>query len=241
MAQQIIFRNGSASSWSTNDPTLASGEIGVDSTNNYFKIGNGSADWNSLAIASTTLPGQTIPFRSLGDGSDGNVTVSSGVTTLSRDMFYANLTINGTGTIFTNGYKVFVKNILDLSAAPANAINFNGAAGGSATGGVAGTPAAATVSASVGTGTQGTAGASGSLITGTASAAPSLGSNGGASGSCGNGGLAPNSYTFTVTADNTASVGAIYTDGVHNYYVTSALGAGATSLSVVDGAAETVK
>jgi hypothetical protein len=41
-----------------------------------------------------------------GDGSDGDVTISSS-TTLSRDMYYDNLTVNSTLT--TNGYRIFVK------------------------------------------------------------------------------------------------------------------------------------
>lgn len=44
-----------------------------------------------------------------GNGGDGNVTITSNVT-LSRDMYYDNLTINLGGFLNTNGYKVFVKN-----------------------------------------------------------------------------------------------------------------------------------
>lgn len=46
-----------------------------------------------------------------GNGMDGNVTISSN-TTLSRDMYYNNLTINSGRTLKTNGYKIFVKGIL---------------------------------------------------------------------------------------------------------------------------------
>lgn len=47
---------------------------------------------------------------SFGDGSDGNITISS-PTTLTRDMYYNNLTVNSTLT--TNGFKIYVKNIID--------------------------------------------------------------------------------------------------------------------------------
>lgn len=47
---------------------------------------------------------------SFGDGSDGDVTIS-GTTTLTRDMFYNNLTVNG--TLVTDGYRVYVKETLD--------------------------------------------------------------------------------------------------------------------------------
>lgn len=43
-------------------------------------------------------------FSVFGDGRDGNVTISSGVTTLTRDMFYNDLTISGTGSLVPNGY-----------------------------------------------------------------------------------------------------------------------------------------
>lgn len=47
-----------------------------------------------------------------GSGVDGDVTVSAGVTTLSRNMHYNNLTVNGTGRIDPNGFEILVKDIL---------------------------------------------------------------------------------------------------------------------------------
>ena len=41
--------------------------------------------------------------RDFGDGSDGSLTISSGTTTLTRDMFYTDLLIDGTGILDTNG------------------------------------------------------------------------------------------------------------------------------------------
>jgi hypothetical protein len=237
MAQKIIFRTGAASSWSTTNPVLSEGEIGVDNTNNNFKIGNGSTAWNSLSTALTASPTQTAPFRSLGDGSDGNVTISSGVTTLVRDMYYNNLTINGTGSIYTNGFRIFVKNILNLSGAPTGAINFNGANGNNASGAVGGAQVAVPSSASVGQGTQGSAGANGIITGGAGSATVSVaGNNGSGSNNSGGGGSALNTYTFTITAGNTASIAAIYTDGVTNYYVNTALLVAATTIQVLGSA-----
>ena len=56
-----------------------------------------------------------------GTGADGNVTISSGTTTLTRDMLYNNLTLSGTGKINTAGFKIFVSGTLDISAAGAQA------------------------------------------------------------------------------------------------------------------------
>lgn len=46
--------------------------------------------------------------KDFGDGSDGDVTIGAGTTTLTRDMYYNNLVI--TGTLVTDGWSVFVKN-----------------------------------------------------------------------------------------------------------------------------------
>ena len=70
-----------------------------------------------------------------GTGADGSVTVSSGTTTLTRDMHYSNLTINGTGTIIANGYRIFVSGTLDISGAQTGAITWGN--GGQPTGTIA--------------------------------------------------------------------------------------------------------
>lgn len=68
-----------------------------------------------------------------GGGTDGNVTVTTPIS-LSRDMFYNDLTISGSGSINPNGYRIFVAGILDLTGAGAGAIerignNASGTAG----------------------------------------------------------------------------------------------------------------
>lgn len=78
------------------------------------------------------------PSLVFGTGSDGNVTIAAGTTTLLRDTHYNNLTINGTGVLKPNGFRVFVKGTLDLSAAPTGAIIGNPVAGNNAAGLVAG-------------------------------------------------------------------------------------------------------
>lgn len=47
-----------------------------------------------------------------GDGSDGSVTISVGTTTLSRDMYYEDLTITSPGVLNPNGYRIFVRGTL---------------------------------------------------------------------------------------------------------------------------------
>ena len=57
MPVQIQMRRGTTAQWSTANPTLASGEVGVDTTLTKFKVGNGSTAWNSLGYASLTFQG----------------------------------------------------------------------------------------------------------------------------------------------------------------------------------------
>jgi hypothetical protein len=70
----------------------------------------------------TAAGGNLTNLMFFGDGSDGNVTISSGTTTLTRDMYYNNLTLSGTGVLNNGGFIIFVAGTLDISAAPAGAI-----------------------------------------------------------------------------------------------------------------------
>ena len=48
-----------------------------------------------------------------GTGLDGNVVIPSGTTvTITSDMHYNNLDVQSGGILFTNGYRVFVKNTM---------------------------------------------------------------------------------------------------------------------------------
>jgi len=67
-----------------------------------------------------------------GDGSDGDVTISSPVT-LTRDMFYNNLTVNSTLT--TDGYKIYVKGTISGSGIITWGVANNGGNSGSGSSG----------------------------------------------------------------------------------------------------------
>ncbi len=85
------------------------------------------------AIPQGRPPTSTEDNTYFGDGIDGVVAISAGTTTLARDMYYATLTMSGTGKLNTNGFRVFVSGTLDISAAPAAAI-YSGSNGGSRNG-----------------------------------------------------------------------------------------------------------
>jgi len=51
MAFQIQLRRGTASAWSTVNPILVEGEVGLESDTNKMKVGDGTTAWNSLSYA----------------------------------------------------------------------------------------------------------------------------------------------------------------------------------------------
>lgn len=182
-----------------------------------------------LIAAVMLLAGQCLGFASDGDaqgsfspplnshpelfcnGADGNVTISSGITTITRDMCYQNLTISGTGVLATSSFRVFVAGTLDISAAPAASIHTTGIPPGGNASGAAGGSASGTVNQArtVGGGSQGGNGGTGNTTTGSVGTAGATfagatggdGSSGGAGGagvSAGAAGLAggtQNSFT----------------------------------------------
>lgn len=113
-----------------------------------------------------------------GDGSDGDDTITGGTTVLTRDVYYQNLTIEASGVLDANGFRVFVAGTLTIESG--GYIHNNGADGASGAAGGAGGAAAS--SGSVLGGSSGGAGgnvSNGTVGTGLANA---IGGNGGAGG-----------------------------------------------------------
>jgi hypothetical protein len=53
---QFQFRRGTASQWTSANPTLASGELGLETDTYQFKIGNGATGWVGLPYVGITGP-----------------------------------------------------------------------------------------------------------------------------------------------------------------------------------------
>lgn len=93
---QIQVRRGTASQWTSANPTLAAGEWGLETDTLKTKIGNGSTAWTSLAyqgagtvtsiIAGTGLSGGTIT-------TSGTIAIDSTVATLTDTQTLTNKTL----------------------------------------------------------------------------------------------------------------------------------------------------
>jgi hypothetical protein len=148
----------------------------------------------------------TLDAQFFGDGSDGNVTISAGTTTLTRDMYYDNLTLSGTGKLVTASFRVFVRGTLDITAAPAAAISADGGSTSSNSAGIGSGNGNAVLGFSSAGSNGPTGGGAGAGSQATAAAGPGaqgLGGNSGASGaggagSSGAGGASRAGVTMTV-------------------------------------------
>jgi hypothetical protein len=85
MADQIQIRRDTASNWTSVNPILAQGELGIETDTLKGKVGNGTSAWNSLGysfmsntgnlVAGTNVTlGGTLSNRLLGSG---NVTINA--------------------------------------------------------------------------------------------------------------------------------------------------------------------
>lgn len=198
-----VIQHQTATEWEygigqlTASTTLArTAVVGSSNSNSAVSFSAGTKD---VFISPAAQMHNALSNVLFGDGSDGDVSISS-TSNLSRDMYYKSLTLTGSAYLQTNGYRIFVSELLDLSAAPTGSIAFDASAGSAASSTTGGGGAAAVAGVSVGgkgAGGAGANGATGAGATGTAGTNQSpanggAGGGGGASGS-GSGGAAGSS------------------------------------------------
>lgn len=75
MALQIQLRRDTSSNWTSVNPILAQGEIGIETNTLKFKIGNGSTAWNSLAYATSDT---ATSATNLANGAAGQIPYQTG-------------------------------------------------------------------------------------------------------------------------------------------------------------------
>ena len=70
MTARLQNRRDTAANWTANNPTLAAGELGLETDTTKYKIGDGTTAWNSLAYAyaagATGATGPTGPIGATG-------------------------------------------------------------------------------------------------------------------------------------------------------------------------------
>jgi hypothetical protein len=81
MTARLQNRRDTAANWTANNPTLAAGEIGLETDTAKYKMGDGTTAWNSLAYAYTAgAAGATGPTGPIGATGPTGVTGITGPT-----------------------------------------------------------------------------------------------------------------------------------------------------------------
>jgi hypothetical protein len=89
----------------------------------------------SVSISSSQVSADAYSFY-FGDGADGDVTINTTGISISKEMYYNNLTVTSTGGLKTSGFRVFVKGTLTINSG--GTIDDDGIAAGSGGATVAG-------------------------------------------------------------------------------------------------------
>jgi len=84
MTSRMQQRRDTAANWTTNNPTLAAGELGLETNTGLIKIGTGSTAWTALAYATTGTVTSVIAGTGLSGGTitnAGTISIDTAVTT----------------------------------------------------------------------------------------------------------------------------------------------------------------
>jgi hypothetical protein len=103
-------RRGTASSWTSTNPTLAAGELGFETDTGKFKIGTGSSTWTGLAYA-TGLNAITYLYNATGGQTTFSGADANGLTlayTVGTEQVFLNgaLQVRGSDYTATNGTSI---------------------------------------------------------------------------------------------------------------------------------------
>jgi hypothetical protein len=122
MAVKLQFRRDTAANWESNNTILSEGELGLDTTNERFKIGNGVDGWNALDNAQYTNKAETFTATTTLAGSDGTTDWAEETSGTWEGVFTTTKTVNGIITTDTPFIEIDLSN---ANATTYEAINSN--------------------------------------------------------------------------------------------------------------------
>ena len=115
VAVKLQFRRDTAANWESNNTILSEGELGLDTTNQRFKIGDGVNGWNAIDNAQYTNKAETFTATTTIVGSNGTSDWDEELSGTWEGLFTTTKTVTGVLTTDTP--------FIDLDLSGANATN----------------------------------------------------------------------------------------------------------------------
>lgn len=132
MTARMQQRRDTAANWTSSNPTLADGEIGIESDTQKMKVGTGSTAWTSLAYAATGTVTSITAGTGLSGGtisSSGTIAIDSTVATLTGSQTLTNKTLTAPvvtgGSVADSVVKGLEEDLNIVASAATGTINFD--------------------------------------------------------------------------------------------------------------------
>lgn len=118
----ILLRNDTAANWTTENPVLSKGEVGIEIDTNKFKIGDGVKTWTQLSYAGTVVAASSTNGKIKIDGVDTTVyTLPIGGSAIGG----VKTTASGAGTVKINSGGTMELNTSGATAATYTKVTVN--------------------------------------------------------------------------------------------------------------------
>lgn len=147
MASKVQFRRDTATNWTSTNPVLSAGEIGLETNNGKIKIGDGTTAWGSIASIGAesvaelntayTLTSQTAAQKLFNSSTNGALTLPVGtyqfecffsLSSMSATSGSFGFALGGTATLTQQWWSLAQKGTATLATATATQSTYNTAA-----------------------------------------------------------------------------------------------------------------